>query len=259
MLKSNSAREIFYIFLWLGGIIFLYALVEMYILEPSHYNNNKTAHAEQSSAQHSTTTLQSKKPLTTKHETPLTHSNIPKIVDVPKAITPVVATKAIHKVEKIVNSDKAVATKTKTVNETKQITHFEDSKQKKKISIQTPEHTSKNTKKATNTPIKNVQKEARSPLQVPTTPSTVSDVVSIPSTPSVPSMPTMPKSTTAIQTKTTSVPKEETQEPKTVPAIEELEKALSQDEEMQLIETARQHVIEEAEAAREAVMQALER
>jgi len=35
MFQTNTAREIFYIFLWLGGIIFLYALVFTFFLEPN--------------------------------------------------------------------------------------------------------------------------------------------------------------------------------------------------------------------------------
>ncbi|MEA1879671.1 MAG: hypothetical protein U9N11_03390 [Campylobacterota bacterium] len=44
MLDNNAMREVIYIFLWLIGIIFMYALLHTYILEPSSSNEKSQIH-----------------------------------------------------------------------------------------------------------------------------------------------------------------------------------------------------------------------
>ena len=262
MLKSNTAREIFYIFLWLGGIILLYALVEMYILEPSHYNST-TSHTEQLVENHTNSAQHTTENMSKVHTTNVVKIEEKTDRETLKTVTPVVVTKVTHKVEKLAVNDKVVALKTETGKVITQKKSVPDIKKDEKVSANTPVVVS--TKKETKTIEKVVQKKTISPVQAlvtPSVPEVVSmpkSVISIPSTPSIPSVPTMPNSHTVNAQKTTVAVKEPKQMHETAPVTKELKKVLSRDEEMKLIETARQHVIEKAEAAREEAMKALER
>ena len=61
MLKSNTAKEVLYIFLWLIGISLFYTLVYTFILEPSDEKSKNThdKHAIKSTITHSNKTISS--------------------------------------------------------------------------------------------------------------------------------------------------------------------------------------------------------
>ncbi|HIP27990.1 MAG TPA: hypothetical protein EYG82_02320, partial [Sulfurovum sp.] len=68
MLKSNTAKEVLYIFLWLIGISLFYTLVYTFILEPSDEKSKNTheKHAIKSTITHSNKTISSHKNTHTK-------------------------------------------------------------------------------------------------------------------------------------------------------------------------------------------------
>ena len=265
MLQTNTAKEIFYIFLWLAGIIFLYALVYTFILEPSSGDHTAThpKHLVTSDAHQSTTQAN------TVHTASEAKIHVVEAVEAPKAVTPVTVTKVTHKIKKLAINNKVPTSTTETVKVTDKKKMVETVKKEVKASVETPmvnsiDEKTKSTKAQVE--VEKVTQSSTNTVSTPSVPQAVSipkHTISIPSTPSVPSVPTMPNSEKIEKVevqKTTVKLKEETQKKeKTVVPTKELKKVLSRDEEMKLIETARQHVIEKAEAAREEAMKSLER
>jgi len=248
MFQTNTAREIFYIFLWLAGIILLYALVQTFILEPSHGENANSKHTYTTENTKQTTPTVSKNEIAKTVEKHIqSHTKVPSdVVSIPHVPVPV-------KVSKIVTVAKEEAIKEVKIST--------DAKLKESVTIE----------KLSTAPVKKVSKVsivnkiANKPLQ-----STVKNSIQTVSTPSVPSPVTMPKGTISIPT-TPSVPtvpivsqhetlkvlKAPVKEAKTKEitiATEALKEELSSDEKMKLIESARELVIKEAEDARNKAM-----
>ena len=263
MLQTNTAKEIFYIFLWLAGIIFLYALVYTFILEPSSddHTATHTKHLVTSDAHQSTTQAN------TVHTASEAKIHVVEAVEAPKAVTPVTVTKVTHKIKKLAINNKVPTSTTETVKVTDKKKMVETVKKEVKASVETPMVKSIDEKtKSTKVQVEKVTQSSTDTVSTPTVPQAVSipkHTISIPSTPSVPSVPTMPNSKkmekVEVQKTTVKVKEEAQKKEKTVVPTKELKKVLSRDEEMKLIETARQHVIEKAEAAREEAMKSLER
>ena len=102
MFKSNAAKEVLYIFLWLIGIIFVYALVHTYLLEPttSHHTNAQPIHA--------TLNTSTEHPLTPSTDKVSSSENVKKILVMPKVVAPVTA-KVIQPVLRIPKDSKKEA------------------------------------------------------------------------------------------------------------------------------------------------------
>lgn len=105
MFKTNSAREMFYIFLWLMGIIAFYTLIHTYFLEPSSghtttpHVQKETKHEIQAVATQATTTQEQTKTQIVQKETKPTVQTVPTVPTPVKVSTPVQALKAPVKEE----------------------------------------------------------------------------------------------------------------------------------------------------------------
>jgi len=226
MFQTNTAREIFYIFLWLGGIIFLYALVFTFFLEP---NTKKDKH-----------TLQTINNISNveKEKTPVNKMIVHTSTKVAKPTTVTKAPKAIKIKQTVITKhveQKPTVTPTMKKVETKE-TVTPEVIVKKEQTISTP--------------------------AVPQTPKSVTVPERTIAIPSIPDVPTVPTNTTTkvSPTKTQKiVPEQKIEKKEITKATVALEKELSRDEKMQLIEKARQIVIDEAEKARNETLKAIER
>ena len=245
MFQTNTAREIFYIFLWLVGIILLYALVYTFILEPSH--------GENASSQHTYATENTKQttPTVSKHEIAKTvekhiqsHTKVAdKAVSTASVSVPVKVTKVVT-VAKVEAIQKPQAEAIKEVK-TSTIVKVKESVTIEKVSIE---------KKTANKPLQSAVQTVSTP-SVPSAVTMPKETISIPSTPSVPTVPTVSQPETLKVVKT---PVKEAKTKEITVATEALKKELSRDEQMELIESARELVIKEAEDARNKAMEAIE-
>jgi len=217
MFQTNTAREIFYIFLWLAGIILLYALVQTFILEPStdsHTDAHKT---------HATLDNQTKE----QHEKTTTH--------VKAVAAPINVAKTIKVKEMIKVPTKQTVVAEKPIHE------------KVIKEVVTTKHM-----------VAPVVTEAVKKISTPTVPTIPKTTISIPTAPSVPSVPSqVVTKEVSIETKKETAHIQKKTELST--ETEALKKELTQDEEIELIEKARQLVIEKAEATREEAMKSLHR
>ncbi|MCF6244677.1 MAG: hypothetical protein L3J43_06540 [Sulfurovum sp.] len=233
MFKSNTQKEIFYIFVWLIGIILLYTLVHTFILEPSQDKNETPhdAHTLQSHTIHQTTHLVSEN----KIDKVKSEIKQPKIPEIPK------------------KTETSIQTPIKSTT-TKQTTSIEKNKtptpQSEKIELNIEEP------KAIPTP--NIPKA----VDVPT------KILSIPTTPTLPSVPSVPNTNTQENKKETTErikplkkealsSKENGQIKKVNNVSAEREKTLNTDINIKRIETERQQVIREAQTVREEAIKLL--
>jgi len=212
MLQNNTAKEIFYIFVWLVGIIFFYALVHTFILEPSQ-NKNETStakHVQQTQIIYTDKHLVSKEKIHTK-----INIEKPSISTMPEKIKTSIQKPLKNKV---------------TI----------EAVEKKKLQIAKPEAIS----------IPSIPKVVKIPQNKLSTPSTP-NVPSIPTLPSVKkvaqtqhTVETMPVNITTVDTKKVFSSKKET------PQTDAVEKVLSKDIDVKRIETSRQQARQEAEDIR---------
>ena len=224
MFKTNTGREIFYIFLWLAGIILLYSLVEIYILEPSHFGH-KAKTQEKQSLVNTSSTDNTRESVSQKRIMPVVKTVTHQSIKATKRITPVVLTKVIDKAEKTLQSPREQKS-IKSIKSTEKNLSINTKVSKATVSIVQNKETKSTDKEAT---------------QIVSTPS----AVSIPSTPSIPSVPSVPSVPQKVSVKTMQTPTHTLHT-----ESEALKKELSSDEKMKLVESARQLVIDKAEAAR---------
>lgn len=250
MLKSNAAKEVFYIFLWLIGIIFFYSLVHTFLLEPSTTTVTHTQHlADVKKTEDTDSTVQnvSKEPsptieiknakLTVIKEQKETIKNVLSVAEVSTVEVdsnkPNKANKSSNPLEKI---------KSTQINENR-----EQNKTKKILKIVTKSLTKQN-------------------ISIPTIPEEVTSQIkqklSMPSVPSVPSIPSIPETINSFKTPIiNAIPKVEDKkiDKELTTSIKALEKELSQKGKLNLLETAREHVRDNAETARQKLIEDLPR
>jgi hypothetical protein len=263
MFQTNTAKEIFYIFLWLAGIILLYALVYTFILEPSDGKNASSQHAYATTNTKQTTPTVSKKEIAKTVEKHIqSHTIVPtKAVSTPHVTVPVKVAKVVT-VTKVEAIQKAQAEAIKEVK-TSTVAKGKESVTLEKVSTAPVKEISKVSveNKVVNKPLQSTVKSSIQTVSTPSVPSAVTmpkETISIPTTPSVPTVPTVAQHETETA-KVVKVPVKEAQTKEITVATEALKKELSRDEKMKLIESARELVIKEAEDARNKAMESLEK
>jgi len=231
MFQTNTAREIFYIFLWLAGIILLYTLVHTFILEPSNEKATTSHNAHAIASKEHKTPTASKEPISKKEEKHTqSHTNVAtEAVSTPQVAVPV----KVAKVEVVQKSKVETAPKVK------------DNTTLEKVDKELLQNTVESSVKAVSTP------------SVPSVVTMPKESISIPSTPSVPTVPTVSNNEMGKITKAPVKIIEKTEEITVL--TKELKKELSRDEKMELIESARELVIKQAEDARNKAMESLEK
>jgi len=219
MFQSNAAKEVLYIFLWLVGIIFFYALVHTFILEPSQ-NKSEISHTKQ--------TLQSQ----------ITHPN--------KHLVSSEKIPAKTNIEKTSITTMPEKIKTSIQKPLKNKTNI-DIVEKKELQAVKPETIS----------IPSIPKVVETPQNKLSTPS-IPNVPSIPTLPSVKkvaekqhTIETVPAKITTVDTEKVMSSKKET------PQADAVEKVLSKDIDVKRIETSRQQVRQEAEDIRKEAIKLL--
>lgn len=236
MFQTNTAREIFYIFSWLVGIIVVYALVDTFILEPKADKESHSMQIVQNNAHKDVSAIEKKsvstKSVATKQVTkvskPVSVTKVPQVV----TVTQPAKVQKTHPTSTQKSIDKPVVKKT---DATKSVSP-QDTSLEKAQSISSP-----------------------TIPQMPKTVTTHESTIKIPTIPSVPAVPTAsPSKKNTTETPTIITP-EKTEKKDITKATDALEKELSQEDRIQLIEKSRQMVIEEAEKARNEALEAIER
>jgi hypothetical protein len=261
MFQTNTTREIFYIFLWLAGIILLYALVYTFILEPSDGKNASSQHAyATTNTKHTTPTVSKKEIAKTVEKHIQSHTKVPtKAVSTPHVTVPVKVAKVVT-VTKVEAVQKAQAEAIKEVK-TSTVAKGKESVTLEKVSTAPVKEISKVSveNKVVNKPLQSTVKSSIQTVSTPSVPTAVTmpkETISIPTTPSVPTVPTVAQHETV---KVEKAPVKEAQTKEITVATEALKKELSRDEKMELIESARELVIKQAEDARNKAMESLEK
>ncbi len=259
MFQSNAAKEVLYIFLWLIGIILLYALVHTFLLEPST-NTHPVADT--------TSTKTDVKPRKDNLSSSIKTDKVPTVAKTTTpSVSPIVKKPTANKLVQAVPKN-AKKVHTPSINEKK--VSKQDNISLRKVTTPTAVH--KRIKlpsaESTITTLKSTKK--KNPLKVPTL-ITIPSAISVPSLPSIPSIPSVPVKTPSIpnvdkisapqvkrsiQTNTIQTKKVVDTTVKSDTPMETLGREISRDEKMKLIETARKHVIEEAEISRKKAMDA---
>lgn len=259
MLKnSNTAKEIGYIFLWLTGIILFYALVHTFLLEPSSGKQahtkytqltsdeiTSTAHKAETKVQHVQTVISVAKD-ETKHVVA-----VPTPVTLVKKISAPLKTEVKVKNIPVIHVKKEVPTSTQASSTITEVA----------LPIEVVKVSTKPSK------LVEVPKADVPKIDIPKVEKAMTDV-KLPTLPSVPTVPTV-STPVSIPVSVIQVPQQvdEKVEKKieTEKIIEEVKEKFmleinstyNREKSMKLLETARQHIIEKAEAAREAATKAL--
>lgn len=262
MFQSNAAKEVLYIFLWLIGIIFVYALVHTYLLEPtkSHHANAQPIHATSNTS----TSHQVKLP----KDKVSSKINTDKILTMPKVVAPVSVVKVpvtakmiqpVPKIQKYSKKEALLNTHNKKVSERNNASSLP-------IKIPTVEKTvtiAKTTQSKYISTIPHITAIVKVPSIIATP--TVVTVPSVPSTPSLPTVPSIPSvkkisiPNTAVKLETEIIERKTMRDTEITrdKSMRRLSTEISRDEQMKLLDTARKHVIEQAEASRKKAMSAL--
>ena len=260
MFQTNTAKEILYIFLWLVGIILLYGLVHSFILEP---HNTSHTHAEATKDTSSVHEKQTSVKKVVAHKaikvaTPVAVAKAPKVIKVAQTLV----TKQVEKIQKI-ETHPTITPDVKKVP-TKEVVNAKVSVEKMPSVPQVPKLDVEKvpTKETISAKVSVKKTPSISTPTVPQAPKMVTTPKSSIKIPTIPTVPTVLTTSTSqkISTETPKVITEQENEKKEITkATEALEKELSQDEKMELVEKARQMVIDEAEKARNEALKAIER
>jgi len=252
MFNTNKAKDIFYIFLWIAVTILLYILVHTFIWEPS------TDTASSTYTKHTSTTVKEKTEHSVQQKnTPIENTKkLLKHQEVPVHNTTEVAKTVV--VDEVVKSVKTVEIPKIKHEPTP---HTDVIKTVKKVVPQVSKKETIIQEKVENKiPVVNIPSRD---IAVPSVPQAVNmpeKSISIPTTPSVPSVPSVDIVEKSVPTMQHSAVKEvTTQMQEQTTQKDSLPKELNRDEKMELVEKARQLVIEKAEAARDEMMKSLER
>jgi len=178
MFKTNTGKEIFYIFLWLIGIIILYGLVERYLLEPSHYET-KVMHKKHQEEKKELPKKEPKVLQTPKHQ----------ILAVPKPVVKNEPQKV--KIRTSTETPKAkVKEKIKHIHTVVKKTVQEKKKSTIRIKKPTQKSHQNHTKKVTKEKNVHIPKVPTLPkIPIPPKVPSVPDIPKVPKTPVVPSVP----------------------------------------------------------------------
>lgn len=300
MLKSNAAKEVFYIFLWLIGIIFFYSLVHTFLLEPSTTTVTHTQHlADVKKTEDTDSTVQnvSKEPsptieiknakLTVIKEQKETIKNVLSVAEVStvevdsnkpnkanKSSNPLGKIKDL-KIESITQKNISTPKVPHIANQTKSTLSVPSTPSVPSVptihtlipkikSTQINENREQNkTKKILKIVTKSLTKQN---ISIPTIPEEVTSQIkqklSMPSVPSVPSIPSIPETINSFKTPIiNAIPKVEDKkiDKELTTSIKALEKELSQKGKLNLLKTAREHVRDNAETARQKLIEDLPR
>jgi hypothetical protein len=257
MFKLNTTKEIFYIFLWLIGIIAFYALVHTYILESKSDTSSahKTNHvsnkvvAAQTVLAHASEDKTIIVPIKTEKITTPIHTSNNKVVPVDLTNDVSIAVKDTKKIPKV-SKTKIVPKKEKeNLNEVAHVASapIDIAKAKKEVVISKQKI---DTNIVTKVEAIAVVEEKHNPkISTPSIPSIPSVVTAI-SVPSVPVAPSVPSTPSIVKDDTKKINGSDESKNKDLDLqIEKLTHELSIDDKMKLIESAHQLVIEKAEAS----------